>query len=157
MELDELLPAFAARLGIEGLAVRDGACALEIDGIPVEIAQVPDGTALAVCVPLGKPPPEKEEIFLETLLEAAIELHAREDTTFGLLSETGDLVLQWRTPTSNLDLDTFCDHLETFLNRADQWRHTLSDFRPAAEAAVMQEEDASPALGGLGSTNFLTV
>ena len=43
MELEELLPAFAARLGIEGLAVRDGACALEIDGMPVDIAQVPGG------------------------------------------------------------------------------------------------------------------
>ena len=157
MELEELLPAFAAKLGIEGLAVRDGACALEIDGMAVDIAQVPDGTALAFCAVLGKPPPEKEEIFLETLLEAAVQLHSRENMAFGLLPDTGDLVLQWRTPTSNLDLDTFCDHLETFLNRADQWRHTLTDFRPAAEAAVMQEEDASPALGGLGSTNFLTV
>ena len=146
MELDELLPAFAARLGIEGLAVRDGACALEIDGMSVDIAQVPDGTALAACAVLGKPPPEKEVIFLETLLEAAVQLHSRENMAFGLLPDTGDLVLQWRTPTSNLDLDTFCRQLETFINRADQWRRTLEDFRPAAEQAVMQEEDSPSSL-----------
>ena len=154
MEPDELLPAFAARLGIEGLAVHDGACALEIDGMPVDIAQVPDGAALAVCAVLGKPPPEKEEIFLETLLEATIHFHSRDDMAFGLLSDTGDLVLQWRVPTVGLDLDTFCAQLETFINRADQWRRTLEDFRPAAEAAVLQEESASPSLGPSG---FLTV
>ena len=154
MEPEELLPAFAARLGIEGLTVHDGACALEIDGMPVDIAQVPDGAALAVCAVIGKPPPEKEEIFLETLLEATIHFHSRDDMAFGLLSDTGDLVLQWRTPTVGLDLDTFCAQLETFLNRADQWRRTLEDFRPAAEAAVLQEESSSPTLGTSG---FLTV
>ena len=154
MELEELLPAFAARLGIEGLAVRDGACALEIDGMPVDIAQVPGGAALAACAVIGKPPPEKEEIFLETLLAATLHFHSRDDMAFGLLSETGDLVLQWRTPTAGLDLDTFCAQLETFVNRADQWRRTLEDFRPAAEAAVMQEEDSVPTLGTPG---YLTV
>ena len=154
MELDELLPAFAAKLKIEGLAVHDGACALEIDGIPVDIVQVPGDAALAVCAVLGKPPPEKEEIFLETLLEATIHFHSRDDMAFGLLSDTGDLVLQWRVPTVGLDLDTFCAQLETFINRADQWRRTLEDFRPAAEAAVLQEESASPTLG---SSGFLTV
>lgn len=157
MGLDELLPAFAARLGIEGLAVRDGACALEIDGIPVDIAQVPDGAALAVCAVLGKPPPEKEEIFLETLLEAAVQLHARDRMAFGMLAETGDLVLQWCVPTATLDLDAFCERFETFVNRAEQWRRTLEDFRPAAEAAVMREEDAAPALDAFGSSGFLSV
>ena len=89
MEPDELLPAFAARLGIEGLTVHDGACALEIDGMPVDIAPVPDGAALAVCAVIGKPPPEKEEIFLETLLETTIHFHSRDDMAFGLLSDTG--------------------------------------------------------------------
>lgn len=154
MELDELLPAFAARLGIQGLALRDGACALEIDGMTVEIAQVPDGAALAVCAVIGKPPPEKEEVFLETLLAATLHFHSRDDMAFGLLTETGDLVLQWRAPTAGLDLDTFCEHLETFINRADQWRRTLEDFRPAAEAAVMQEDSAPPTLSPSG---FLTV
>ena len=154
MEPEELLPAFAARLGIQGLTVRDGACALEIDGMPVDIAPVPGEAALAVCAVLGKPPPEKEEIFLETLLAATLHFHSRDDMAFGLLSETGDLVLQWRTPTTGLDLDTFCAQLETFINRADQWRRTLEDFRPAAEAAVMQEEDSVPTLGTPG---FLTV
>ena len=35
MELKELASACAAKLGIEGLTVQDGACAMEIDGIPL--------------------------------------------------------------------------------------------------------------------------
>ena len=156
MELEELLPAFAAKLGIEGLAVRDGACALEIDGMSVDFAQVPDGSALAVCAVLGKPPPEKEDVFLETLLEAAVQLHFRDGMAFGMLADTADLVLQWRTPTAGLDLETFCQQLETFLNRAEQWRHTLEDFRPAAEQAVLREEDAPSSLD-MGPGGFLSV
>ncbi len=47
MELKEPIPAFAAKLGIEGLAAEDGVCALEIDGIPLQLAEMPDGKALA--------------------------------------------------------------------------------------------------------------
>ena len=46
MELKELTSAFAAKLGIDGLAVQDGACALEIDGIPLQIAETAVGGAL---------------------------------------------------------------------------------------------------------------
>ena len=46
MELKELASAFAAKMGIDGLAVEDGACALEIDGIPLQIAETAVGGAL---------------------------------------------------------------------------------------------------------------
>ena len=39
MELKELTSAFAAKMGIDGLTVEDGVCALEIDGIPLQIAE----------------------------------------------------------------------------------------------------------------------
>lgn len=156
MELKELLPAFAAKLGIQGLEVRDGACAMEIDGISVELAELPDGSALAVSAAIGKPPPEKEEVFLETLLAANVELLAREGMSFGLLSETGDLVLQWRLAAASLDLDAFCARFETFVNRAEEWRQAAADFRPAAEEAVMQEENSLPEFGP-GRPVFLPV
>ena len=46
MELKELASAFAAKMGIDGLAVEDGACALEIDGIPLQITETAAGEAL---------------------------------------------------------------------------------------------------------------
>ena len=39
MELKELASAFAAKMGIDGLTVQDGACVLEIDGIPLQITE----------------------------------------------------------------------------------------------------------------------
>ena len=46
MELKELASAFAAKMGIDGLTVEDGVCALEIDGIPLQIAETAAGGAL---------------------------------------------------------------------------------------------------------------
>ena len=48
MELKELTSAFAAKMGIDGLTVQDGACALEIDGIPLQIAETAAGGAHAL-------------------------------------------------------------------------------------------------------------
>ena len=45
MELKELTSAFAAKMGIDGLTVEDGVCALEIDGIPLQIAETAAGGA----------------------------------------------------------------------------------------------------------------
>ena len=36
MELKELMSAFAERLGIEGIEVKDGICSMTIDDIPMD-------------------------------------------------------------------------------------------------------------------------
>ena len=56
MELTELIPAFAAKLGIEGLAVKDGSCSLQIDGIAMELVETTDGKNLVVSAIIGQPP-----------------------------------------------------------------------------------------------------
>ena len=56
MELKELTSAFAAKLGIDGLAVQDGVCALEIDGIPLQITETAAGEALLATAVVGPPP-----------------------------------------------------------------------------------------------------
>ena len=55
MELKELASAFAAKLGINGLAAEDGACALEIDGIPLQITETAAGGALLATAVVGPP------------------------------------------------------------------------------------------------------
>ena len=155
MELKELTSAFAAKLGIEGLAVEDGVCALEIDGIPLQIAETAVGGALLATAVVGLPPPEKTEAFLELLLEANTETLGPQDRALGKLRDTGDVVLQWRIPTRDLELDGFCAELETFVNQVDQWRLALENFRPAAEEAAAREDEV-PALGLPGS-GFISV
>ena len=155
MELKELTSAFAAKMGIEGLAAEDGVCELEIDGIPLQIAETAAGAALVATAVVGAPPLEKTEAFLELLLEANVETFGPQDRSLGKLRDTGDVVLQWRIPTRDLELDGFCTQLEAFVNQVEQWRLALENFRPAAEEAAAREDEV-PALGLPGS-GFISV
>ena len=157
MELKELIPAFAAKLGIEGLAAEDGVCALEIDGIPLQLAEMPDGKALVATAVVGTPPPEKTEAFLTLLLEANTETLGPQGAAFGMLPDTGEVILQWRVTTRDLELDAFCAELETFVNQVEQWRLALENFRPAAEEAATREEEAPIPIMGLGASGFISV
>ena len=155
MELNELIPAFAAKLGIEGLEVKDGSCSLEIDGIPMEMVEMPEGKAMVLTAIIGPPPMEKTEEFYELLLQANTESLGMQAMAFGTLPDSSNLILQWRTPTQNLELDAFCTELETFINKVEQWRQALEDFRPAAEQAVIIDEETQ--LIGMPNSGFISV
>ena len=155
MELRELTSAFAAKMGIDGLTVEDGVCALEIDGIPLQLAEMPDGKALVATAVVGTPPPEKTEAFLELLLEANTETLGPQDRALGKIHDTGEVVLQWRIPTRDVELDGFCAELEAFVNQVEQWRLALENFRPAAEEAAARDEEV-PAMG-LPASGFISV
>ena len=155
MELNELIPAFAAKLGIEGLEVKDGSCSLEIDGIPMEMAEILEGKAIVVTAIIGPPPLEKTEAFFELLLEANTESLGMQAMAFGKLPDSSNLILQWRIPTQNLTLDAFCVELEAFINKVEQWRQALEDFRPAAEKAVIMDEETQ--LIGMPNSGFVSV
>ncbi|MBR6373582.1 MAG: type III secretion system chaperone [Victivallales bacterium] len=155
MELNELIPAFAAKLGIEGLEVKDGSCSLEIDGIPMEMVEMPEGKAIVVTAIIGPPPLEKTETFFELLLEANTESLGMQAMAFGKLPDSSNLILQWRIPTQNLTLDAFCAELEAFINKVEQWRQALEDFRPAAEKAVIMDEETQ--LIGMPNSGFISV
>ena len=68
MELENLMSAFAEKLGIEGVEVKDGTCSLTIDDIPMEFTESPDGLAVVGAAVIGEPPQEKREAFYEMLL-----------------------------------------------------------------------------------------
>ena len=157
MELTELIPAFAAKLGIEGLAVMDGSCSLQIDGIAMEIVETTDGKNLVVSAIIGPPPLEKTQAFLELLLEANMESLGLQAMAFGRFHETGEVVLQWRIPTRDLELETFCTDLEDFINKVEQWRQAMENFHAAAEEAVIKEEDAPIPIMGFGNSGFISV
>ena len=157
MELKELTSAFAAKLGIDGLTVEDGVCALEIDGIPLQITETAAGEALLATAVVG-PPPEKTEAFLDLLLEANTETFGPQDRALGKIRDTGEVVLQWRIPTRDVELDGFCAELEAFVNQVEQWRLALENFRPAAEEAAVRDEEAAQFIkfGGNGP-GFISV
>ena len=135
--------AFAAKLGIADIEVRDGTCSLEIDGIPVEILETPDGSHLVASAAIGTPPLEKTEDFLRMILEANVELFGRSSIVFGKLPGESDLVLQWQLPAQGIDLESFCTKLEAFMNNVEQWRRVLEDFGSATDEVAIMEEEAS--------------
>ena len=111
---------------------------------------------LAASAIVGTPPLEKTQAFLELLLEANLESLGLQAMAFGRLHETGEVVLQWRILTRDLELESFCTDLEDFINKVEQWRQAMENFHAAAEEAVVQEEEA-PIVLGMPSSGFISV
>ena len=155
MELKELMTAFAETLGIEGIEVKDGICSMTIDDIPMEFTESPGGEAVIGVAVIGEPPPEKREAFYEMLLEANTQLYGTQGIALSRLPDTGEIGLIGGLPFKGLELKEFCKSLDEFINKAEEWRETVENFRPAAEEAAIMEKDAS--FFGQANSGFISV
>lgn len=158
MELKELMSAFAEKLGIEGIEVKDGVCSMTIDDIPMEFTESPDGLAVVGVAVIGEPPPEKREVFYEMLLEANTQLYGTLGVALSKLPDTGEIALIGGLPFKDLEMAEFCKGLDEFVNKAEQWRETLENFRPAAEEAAVRDEEADQIRRfGMNGSGFMSV
>ena len=158
MELNELMSSFAEKLGIEGIEVKDGICSMTIDDIPMEFTESPGGEAVIGVAVIGEPPPDKREAFYEMLLEANTQLYGTQGIALSRLPDTGEIGLIGGLPFKGLELKEFCKSLDEFINKAEEWRETVENFRPAAEeAAVRDEEDAQFRKFGMNGPGFISV
>ena len=155
MELENLMSAFAEKLGIEGVEVKDGTCSLTIDDIPMDFTESPDGLAVVGAAVIGEPPPEKREEFYEMLLRANTQLYGTQGIALGESPDTGEIILIGGLPFKGLELQEFCKDLDEFINKAEEWRETVENFRPAAEEAAIMEKDAS--FFGQANSGFISV
>ena len=155
MELNELMSAFAEKLGIEGIAVENGTCSLTIDDIPMEFTESPDGLAVVGVAVIGEPPPEKREAFYEMLLNANTQLYGTQGIALGISPDTGEIILIGGLPFKGLEIEEFCKDLDEFVGKAEEWRETVENFRPAAEEAAIMEKDAS--FFGQANSGFISV
>ena len=155
MELKELMSAFAERLGIEGIEVKDGICSMTIDDIPMEFTESPGGEAVIGVAVIGEPPPDKREAFYEMLLQANTQLYGTQGIALGESPDTGEIILIGGLPFKGLELREFCKDLDEFINKAEEWRETVENFRPAAEEAAIMEKDAS--FFGQANSGFISV
>ena len=155
MELNELMSAFAEKLGIEGIAVENGTCSLTIDDIPMEFTESPDGLAVVGVAVIGEPPPDKREAFYEMLLQANTQLYGTQGIALGESPDTGEIILIGGLPFKGLELQEFCKDLDEFVSKAEEWRETVENFRPAAEEAAIMEKDAS--FFGQANSGFISV
>ena len=158
MELENLMSAFAEKLGIEGVEVKDGTCSLTIDDIPMDFTESPDGLAVVGAAVIGEPPPEKREEFYEMLLRANTQLYGTQGIALGESPDTGEIILIGGLPFKGLEMEEFCKDLDEFVSKAEEWRETVENFRPAAEeAAVRDEEDAQFRKFGMNGPGFISV
>lgn len=158
MELKELMSAFAEKLGIEGIEVKDGVCSMTIDDIPMEFTESPDGLAVVGVAVIGEPPPEKREAFYEMLLEANTQLYGTMGVALSKLLGTGEIALIGGLPFKGLEMEEFCKDLDEFVSKAEQWRETVENFRPAAEEAAARDEEAAQiSRFGMNGSGFMSV
>ena len=158
MELKELMSAFAETLGIEGIEVKDGVCSMTIDDIPMEFTESPGGEAVVGAAVIGEPPPDKREAFYEMLLEANTQLYGTQGIALSKLPDTGEIALIGGLPFKGLEIEEFCKDLDEFVSKAEEWRETVENFRPAAEeAAVRDEEEAQFRRFGMNGPGFISV
>ena len=155
MELNELMSSFAEKLGIEGIEVKDGICSMTIDDIPMDFTESPDGLAVVGAAVIGEPPPEKREAFYEMLLQANTQLYGTQGIALGKSPDTGEIILIGGLPFKGLELQEFCKDLDEFVSKAEEWRETVENFRPAAEEAAIMEKDAS--FFGQTNSGFISV
>ena len=143
MELEQLMSAFAETLGIEGIEVKDGICSMTIDDIPMEFTESPGGEAVVGAAVVGEPPPDKREAFYEMLLEANTQLYGTQGIALGKSPDTGEVMLIGGLPFKGLEVKEFCKCLDEFVSKAEEWRDTVENFRPAAEEAAVRDEEAA--------------
>ena len=158
MELNELMTAFAETLGIEGIEVKEGICSMTIDDIPMEFTESPGGEAVIGVAVIGEPPPEKREEFYAMLLRANTQLYGTMGVALSKLPDTGEIALIGGLPFKGLEVKEFCKSLDEFVSKAEEWRETVENFRPAAEEAAVRDEEAAQfsRFGGSGP-GFMSV
>ena len=134
MEFKELLAAFAAKYGVEGLDDADGAAALDVDGVSVELLDDPQTQCVLACAEIGLPPPDANGIFGTMMLQANFMLRGTEGATLCQNPETHAYALVRPFPLALTDAESLGAGLESLVNQAENWRKALSGLHVAERA-----------------------
>lgn len=134
MDLKEIADGLTVKFNIPELSVENGELALEIDGMPILIAEG-KGEAIVVTGFVGEAPAEGGEPFANLLLDGTTGLMDEKSAALARNPETGAITLVQRIAQVGLAIGEFCEELSGFVNTLETWHGLLEDFRPAAEAA----------------------
>ena len=140
MEFKELLAAFAAKYGVEGLDGADGVAEPEVDGIRVELLEDTQARSLFACAEIGLPPPDANGAFGAMMLKANFLLRATEGATLCENPETGAYSIVRLFPLALADVDSLCSGLESLVNQTENWRTALAGLREAEAAQPADQE-----------------
>ena len=154
MEFKEMLAAFAAKYGIEGLDGADGVAELEVDGIRVELLEDPQSLSLVACAEIGLPPPDANGAFGSMMLKANFLLSATDGATLCENPETGAYALVRPFPLAITDVESLCKGLESLVNQAENWRKALSGLHVAERAQPTAPDSDVPHHDMLSNSYF---
>ncbi len=156
MDFKELLAAFAAKYGIEGLDGSEGAAALDVEGVPVELLDEPQANGVLACAEIGLPPPDADGAFGALMLQANFLLRATEGATLCQNPETGAYALVRAFPLALADAESLGAGLESLVNQTENWRKILAGLREA-EAARPKGPEAADSHHDMISSGFFHV
>ena len=144
MEFKELLAAFAAKYGVDGLDGADGVAELEVDGIRVEMLEDSQTRSLIACAEIGLPPPDANGAFGAMMLKANFLLRATAGATLCQNPETGAYALVRPFPLALADGESLAAGLESLVNQTENWRKALAGLREAesAQSAAQKVDDS---------------
>ena len=131
MEFKELLAAFAAKYGIEGIDCADGVAELDVEGIRVELLDDLQAQSLIACAEIGLPPPDSNGAFGALMLQANFLMRGTEGATLCQNPETGAYAIVRQFPLALTDVASFAAGLESLVNQSENWRKALAGLREA--------------------------
>ena len=131
MEFRELLAAFAAKYGIEGLDGADDVAELNVDGIRVELLNDSQNRSIFACVEIGLPQHDDNGAFASLMLQANFLLRATEGATLCQNPETHAYAIVRPFPLTLTDAETFSAGLESLLSQAENWHKMLLSLHVA--------------------------
>ena len=140
MEFKELLAAFAAKYGIEGLNDADGVAMLKADDISVELLEDQQTRSVLACAEIGFPPPSADGAFGAIMLQANLLLRGTEGATLCQNPETGAYALVRPFPLALTDGESLAAGLESLVNQSENWRKALAGLREAESARTEAQE-----------------
>lgn len=144
MSYEELIAAFGAKFGIEGLVDEGGSVSLVIDGAKVDLISDAEADCVVIYAEIGYPPPDAGGKFGETMLKAN---HLFLGTNGGTLCqnpETDAYVLMRPVPLAQLEgAEEFGMAMEDVLAQVEHWRALLNGMRAAEVADGNQREEAA--------------
>ena len=144
MEFKELLAAFAAEYGVEGLDGADGVAELDVEGTRVELLDDKQARSIVACAEIGHPPPDANGAFGAMMLQANFLLRATDGATLCQNPETHAYAIVRPFPLALADVASFAAGLESLVNQAENWRKALSSLQVAETArAAATETDGS--------------
>ena len=148
MDLEQLIAAFESAAGLEHASAADGIWKFSADGhvFGVTADEKGENVFLFGAIPA---PPDREEQFRKTILEANFFMRGTGGAVFSLNPETGAYTLVQSERLDGLDPKSFFSLVEKFVNTLATWKGISAAAQGVVDVA-MPSDDATSAFAPQG-------